>query len=87
MTMNYTKSLKKIKLIIWLLKIQLIQSFLNYYWIDLDKLISVINYLEINILYITGTYLLENAKSLAIIKDKKRFLKIFQLFITLLNYL
>ena len=45
---------------------------LNYYWIDLDKLISVINYLEINILYLTGTYLLKNAKSLAIIKDKKK---------------
>jgi len=42
---------------------------LNYYWIDLDKLIQIINYLEINILYLTGKKLVENAKTLSIIKD------------------
>jgi len=42
---------------------------LNYYWIDLDKLIQIINYLEVNILYLTGKKLVENAKTLSIIKD------------------
>lgn len=45
---------------------------LNYYWIDLDKIINIIHSTGINIIYFTGSNLINNMKIMYIIKDKKK---------------
>ena len=45
---------------------------LNYYWIDLDKIINIIHSTGINIIYFTGSNLIKNMKIVYVIKNKKK---------------